>query len=55
MTADDSDLQSNYNSLQIAVKKRFKGKSLIDGNYTWQKLLTTAPRDGSGAAGSVQH
>ena len=49
MTADDTIFSSNYNSLQIAVKKRFKGKSLIDGNYTWQKLLTNSPADRSGA------
>ena len=40
---------SNYNSLQVAVKKRFKGKSLIDGNFTWQKYLTNSPADRSGA------
>jgi hypothetical protein len=40
---------SNYNSLQVAVKKRFKGRSLIDGNFTWQKFLTNSPADRSGA------
>ena len=40
---------SNYNSLQLAVKKRFKGRSLIDGNFTWQKFLTNSPADRSGA------
>jgi Carboxypeptidase regulatory-like domain/TonB dependent receptor len=49
MTADDTIFSSNYNSLQVAVKKRFKGKSLIDGNYTWQRLLTNSPADRSGA------
>ena len=49
MTADQSIFSSNYNSLQVAVKKRFKGKSLIDGNYTWQRLLTNSPADRSGA------
>jgi hypothetical protein len=49
MTADNTMFSSNYNSLQIAVKKRFKGKSLIDGNYTWQRLLTNSPADRSGA------
>jgi hypothetical protein len=49
MTADQTIFTSNYNSLQIAVKKRFKGKSLIDGNYTWQRLLTNSPADRSGA------
>jgi hypothetical protein len=49
MYGDDTIFSSNYNSLQIAVKKRFKGNSLIDGNYTWQKLLTNSPADRSGA------
>ena len=49
MYGDDTIFSSNYNSLQVAVKKRFKGKSLIDGNYTWQKLLTNSPADRSGA------
>ncbi len=40
---------SNYNSLQLAVKKRFKGRSLIDGNFTWQKYMTNSPADRSGA------
>jgi hypothetical protein len=38
----------NYNSLQVAVKKRFKGKSMVDGNYTWSKSLTNGPADRSG-------
>ena len=49
MYGDDTIFSSNYNSLQIAVKKRFRGKSLIDGNYTWQKFLTNSPADRSGA------
>ncbi len=49
MYGDDTIFSSNYNSLQIAVKKRFKGKSLIDGNYTWQRFLTNSPADRSGA------
>ena len=49
MTADQTIFSSNYNSLQVAVKKRFKGKSLIDGNYTWQRYLTNSPADRSGA------
>ena len=49
MYGDNTIFSSNYNSLQIAVKKRFKGKSLIDGNYTWQKMLTNSPADRSGA------
>ncbi|SFR98887.1 Carboxypeptidase regulatory-like domain-containing protein [Granulicella pectinivorans] len=38
----------NYNSLQVSVKKRFKGESMIDGNYTWSKSLTNSPADRSG-------
>ena len=38
----------NYNSLQIAVKKRFKGQSMLDGNYTWSKSLTNGPADRTG-------
>lgn len=49
MYGDNPMFSSNYNSLQVAVKKRFKGKSLIDGNYTWQRLLTNSPADRSGA------
>jgi hypothetical protein len=49
MYGDDTIFSSNYNSLQIAVKKRFKGKSMIDGNYTWQRYLTNSPADRSGA------
>ena len=49
MYGDDTIFSSNYNSLQVAVKKRFKGKSLIDGNYTWQRYLTNSPADRSGA------
>ena len=49
MYGDDTIFSSNYNSLQVAVKKRFRGKSLIDGNYTWQRYLTNSPADRSGA------
>ncbi len=49
MYANQTIFSSNYNSLQIAVKKRFRGKSLIDGNYTWQRYLTNSPADRSGA------
>ena len=38
----------NYNSLQVAVKKRFKGKTLLDANYTWSKSLTNGPADRTG-------
>ncbi len=49
MYGDDTIFTSNYNSLQLAVKKRFQGKSQINGNYTWQRLLTNSPADRSGA------
>ena len=39
---------SNYNSLQVKVTKRFKGKSYIDANYTWSRDLTNAQADYSG-------
>ncbi|WP_263371743.1 carboxypeptidase regulatory-like domain-containing protein [Granulicella cerasi] len=39
---------SNYNSLQTKVTKRFKGKSFIDGNFTWSRDLTNAQADYSG-------
>jgi hypothetical protein len=40
---------SNYNSMQVKVTKRFKGKSYIDGNYTWSRDLTNAQSDYSGS------
>jgi len=40
---------SNYNSLQVKVTKKFSGKSLIDANYTWSKALTNAQTDYSSA------
>jgi hypothetical protein len=40
---------SNYNSLQVKVTKKFSGKSLIDANYTWSKGLTNAQNDYSTA------
>jgi hypothetical protein len=40
---------SNYNSLQVKVTKKFSGKSLIDANYTWSRGLTNAQNDYSTA------
>ncbi len=40
---------SNYNSLQVKVTKKFSGKSLIDANYTWSRALTDAQTDYSSA------
>jgi hypothetical protein len=41
---------SNYNSLQAKVTKKFSGKSLIDVNYTWSRGLTDAQNDSATAA-----
>jgi hypothetical protein len=38
-----SSFNSNYNSLQVKVTKKFSGKSMLDANYTWSKGLTNAP------------
>ena len=40
---------SNYNSLQAKVTKKFSGKSLIDVNYTWSRSLTDAQNDSATA------
>ncbi|MGB9408388.1 MAG: carboxypeptidase regulatory-like domain-containing protein [Terracidiphilus sp.] len=39
---------SNYNGLQVKATKKFKGKSMIDANYTWSRDLTNAVADYSG-------
>jgi hypothetical protein len=36
---------SNYNGLQVKATKKFKGKSMIDANYTWSRDLTNSPND----------
>jgi hypothetical protein len=36
---------SNYNSLQVQLKKRFSGQSLFGVSYTWSHGLTTNPAD----------
>jgi hypothetical protein len=46
--AMESAFSSNYNSLQLKVKKIFKGKTYIDANYTWSRDLTNAQADYSG-------
>ncbi len=43
MYAVEPIFNSNYNSLQLSVKKRFRGKSEITGNYTWQRNLSNGP------------
>lgn len=36
---------SNYNGLQMSLKKRFRDGSLFDVNYTWSKAMTNALTD----------
>jgi hypothetical protein len=40
---------SNYNSMQVKLTKRFKGRTYIDANYTWSRDLTNAQSDYSGS------
>jgi hypothetical protein len=41
---------SNYNSIQAKLTKKFSGKSMIDANYTWSRALTNSQYDsGAGA------
>jgi hypothetical protein len=44
-----SIFNSNYNSLQVAVQKRFAGSSMINVAYTWSKSLTDNQTDRSTA------
>jgi hypothetical protein len=39
---------SNYNSLQAKVTKKFSGNTYLDANFTWARDLTNAPADYSG-------
>src|SRR5208337_955892 len=41
---------SNYNSMQVKVTKRLKGKTYIDANYTWSKGLTNSQANEYGAS-----
>jgi hypothetical protein len=43
--AMQSIFNSNYNSLQAKVTKRFYGKTYIDANYTWSRDLTNGQND----------
>jgi hypothetical protein len=45
-----SIFSSNYGGLQVKATKKFKGKSLIDANYTWSRDLTNSPNDYSTGA-----
>lgn len=40
-----SIFSSNYNSLQVKATKHFRGRSLIDVNYTWSRDLTNSQND----------
>jgi len=40
---------SNYNSLQVSVQKRFSQGSLVEANYTWSHCLTDNQTDRSTA------
>jgi hypothetical protein len=44
---------ANYNSLQMSVEKRFKGKSMVKGNYTWSHGLTDSWSDRSNAPANI--
>ena len=49
INAVESIFNSNYNSLQVQMQKRFSGKSLVDVNYTWSRALTDNQSDRSTA------
>ncbi|HEY0308585.1 MAG TPA: TonB-dependent receptor plug domain-containing protein, partial [Acidobacteriaceae bacterium] len=48
-----SIFNSNYNSLQVQVQKRFGHGSLINANYTWSRAMTNAQADRSGAVQNI--
>jgi hypothetical protein len=49
INAVETIFNSNYNSLQVKMVKRFKGKSYVDANYTFSRGLTNAQNDYSTA------
>ncbi len=51
--AMQSVFNSNYNSLQVKVTKRFSGHTYIDANYTWSRDLTNAQADYSGVIQNI--
>jgi hypothetical protein len=51
--AMQSVFNSNYNSLQVKVTKRFSGHTYIDANYTWSRGLTNAQADYSGVIQNI--
>jgi hypothetical protein len=48
-TGIESGFDSNYNSLQMHLRKNIRGGSLIDVAYTWSRVLTDNPSDRSNA------
>lgn len=49
VSAIESIFNSNYNSLQVQLQKRFKSGSLVNFAYTWSKALTDNQTDRSSA------
>ena len=47
IAAIESAFNSSYNSLQVAAKKQFGGRSQVSIAYTWAKTLTDAQTDRS--------
>lgn len=50
INATQTVFNSNYNSLQAKLTKKFSGDSLFDVNYTWSRGLTNAQDDSTTAA-----
>jgi Carboxypeptidase regulatory-like domain/TonB-dependent Receptor Plug Domain len=48
-----SVFNSNYNSMQVKLTKRFYGKTYIDADYTWSRDLTNAQADYSGVIQNI--
>jgi hypothetical protein len=49
INALENRFDSNYNSMQVSVQKRFAQNSLLEANYTWSHGLTDAQTDRSTA------
>jgi hypothetical protein len=45
---------SNYNSMQLTIRKRFSSGLSFDANYTWSKFLSTQDSSGWGGNGGTQ-
>ncbi|HXN23555.1 MAG TPA: TonB-dependent receptor [Candidatus Dormibacteraeota bacterium] len=48
--ANRSDFNSNYNSFQLQMQKRFRSNSLVNIAYTWSRSMTDNQTDRSTAA-----